>query len=103
MNQDQQRADFEAWYFREFEVYPRRNESGGFKSQYVNAMFKSWKAGQAALQSQDREDDPLQPAVNWLNATIIDLTAIDIQRRLFVGHNRAQRMLDHARSIGGES
>lgn len=55
---------------------------------------------EADRQSQDREDDPLQPAVNWLNEAIVDLTATDIQRRLFVGHNRAQRMLDHARRAG---
>jgi len=55
MNTEQERQDFEAWYMREFEVYPRRNESGGFKSQYVNAMFKAWKAGRATLQAQDRE------------------------------------------------
>ena len=104
MNTEQERADFEAWYMREFGVYPRRNESGSFKSQYVAAMFKAWKAGRAALQSQDREDaeryrwlrDPCSGAEH-----VIFYCRGDYGRGLMSG-GMLDEAIDHARRIEGD-
>lgn len=95
------------WYGRKFEKFVEC-ECGAclFDEAFHEGFYSEEKAVEAwnrraALQSQDREGavDPLQPAVDWLNEAIIDLTATDIQRRLFIGHNRAQRLLDHARRV----
>lgn len=62
------------------------------------------KSGAGKKKSNEKEvADPLQPAANWLNEAIVDVTPADIQQRLFVGYNRAQRLLDHARRIEGEN
>lgn len=58
--QDKDLTDFEAWYMREFEVYPRRNESGGFRSQYVNAMFKAWKGSRATIAHDHQQQRSIQ-------------------------------------------
>lgn len=44
----------------------------------------------ATLQSQDRDDDPLQPAANWLFKEIVECKVADIRWGLRIGHNRAQ-------------
>jgi hypothetical protein len=38
--------------------------------------------------------DPLQGAVNWFSEALISFSVIDIQQRLLIGHNRAQRLFD---------
>lgn len=53
------------------------------------------------VQSQERDDDPLQPAANWLIQAVESCTVADIQRGLNIGHNRAKRLFDHARRIEG--
>ena len=55
-----------------------------------------------ALQSQDREDDPLQAAANWL-VNAANLTATQLAGNLFIGINRAQRLFDQARRAEGET
>lgn len=52
--------------------------------------------------SQDREDDPLQPAADWLVKAIDGCQVGDIQHGLRIGHNRAQRLFGHARRIEGD-
>jgi len=82
---EQERADFEAWYREKYN-----------STLYCEARYEGWVEGRAALQSQDREDDPLQPAANWLIQAIESCTVADIQGRLSIGYNRAQRLFDHA-------
>lgn len=60
-------------------------------------------AVKAALQSQDREDDPLQPAADWLLRASPDSfpNATELQAHLMIGYNRAKRLFDHARRVEG--
>lgn len=92
MNIDQQQAAFEAWV-AQFDTYSDEYQDMG-ADQYFIAGY------QAALQSQD---DPLQPAANWLFKAIAECKVADIRWALRIGHNRAQRLFDHARRVEGES
>lgn len=94
MNIRQERAEFETWW----DGLPQ-----SMKSLLTYEVAKqAYELGRAALQSQDREDDPLQPAANWLIQAIESCTVADIQGRLSIGHNRAQRLFDHARRNEGD-
>ena len=92
---EQERAEFEAWANGRCELY-LVNPAGRYSSAITQFAWEAYQAGRAALQSQDREDDPLQPAANWLIQAIESCTVADIQGRLSIGYNRAQRLFDHA-------
>lgn len=64
-----------------------------------DGVVAAWNR-RAALQSQD---DPLQPAANWLFKAIAECKVADIRWALRIGHNRAQRLFDHARRVEGGS
>lgn len=104
MNTEHERAEFEAWYMREFEVYPRRNESGGFRSQYVNAMFKSWKGGRAALQSHDSEvwlNRLISLAVSYGDSRHFEAEADDRRDAACRSAQALKNLIDHARRVEG--
>jgi len=95
MNTEQERAAFEAWYEKQMGEAPRIAED--MYTPFATACWEAYQAGREALQSQDREDEPLQPAANWLIQAIEGCTVGDIQGRLSIGYNRAKRLFDHAR------
>ena len=51
-----------------------------------------------AAQPEPAAQDPLQCAADWLFEAIAQCDAADIQHRLSIGYNRAERLLDAARS-----
>ena len=68
----------------------------GQDAPYTHWMPMPKRPSEPTAVSQDA--DPLQSAADWLFEAIEDLTAADIQGRLCVGHNRANNLLDAARS-----
>ena len=97
-----ERAAFEWWASDEGE-HPRaieRNGNGNYKLAQTASAWAVWQA-RAALATQasgQTEQDPLQPAVDWLYRAVDSLLVVDIQSRLLLGPNRAGRLLDAARA-----
>lgn len=113
MNIEQIRAEFEAWiasppYVKPIDINP---EASGFPGQYrsyeVQLAWEGYKAGRAALQSQDREDaERWRYWKKWLESDESDGHQYPPEVDL-IWHKRPDltfdEAIDHARSAEGEA
>lgn len=59
MNTEQERAEFEAWATSQWLVLQRTVHGEDYQDLRTQVAWEAYQAGRAALQSQDREDAPI--------------------------------------------
>lgn len=103
MNTEQERAAFEAWRIQHYNY----DDLDAFE---VSFAFEAFKAGRAALQSQDRKD---AERIDWLESVgSVDIVRTrDNKTEVYAPHNdliysvagSLRAAIDHARRIEEES
>ncbi len=106
MNNEQQRAAFEAWYGEYLQKVSA--DSGGYQWPATRRAWDAWKAGRAALQSQDREDAERWRAmkersvVTFMNDSGRKLMIATVEICEFPKPLTMDGFIDQARRIEGE-